>query len=86
MQRLDYILVSGIIQEIIKKTKILNAFSHDHSPVVSSVLTRNLSLKKGQVDGNSIIHLFKIKIMFNNLRYLLQILTKLNGNLILVIK
>ena len=43
-RRLDYLLISNNMQELVKNVKILNALSTDHSPLFSSFLnlTKNL--------------------------------------------
>ena len=41
-RRLDYIFVSNVLQESVKKTEILNALSSDHSPVFCSFVNNDI--------------------------------------------
>ena len=41
-RRLDYIFVSNVLQESVKKTEILNAVSSDHSPVFCSFVNNDI--------------------------------------------
>ena len=41
-RRLDYIFVSNVLQESVKKTEILNALSSDHSPVFCSFVNNGI--------------------------------------------
>ena len=41
-RRLDYMFVSNVLQESVKKTEILNALSSDHSPVFCSFVNNDI--------------------------------------------
>ena len=48
-RRLDYIFVSNVLQESVKKTEILNALSSDHSPVFCSFVNNDTSARGSDV-------------------------------------
>ena len=47
-QRFDNLFVLQNLQELVKTTEILNAFSSDHKPVFCSILNDYQNIEKGQ--------------------------------------